>query len=608
MRNIPVWGKIALGLAAASSITLAIAAVGYLGLRRTETALVTTAQQRLPAQEHLATLRNALSAIQRAERTLLIPETETNQEYVGLQKTALARYWAEAEAAMQGYEALPGMDLAAPEWAEFKGAWEAWGSRHRKVLQFLDSDMRFGALSLSMREAREAVDRVEAALDALQTRQREDSRAFAEAALPQARKDRLALLLAAALAVLTSLGFGAYVTRNISRPLKKTLDFAERVAAGDLTAELTVNRRDELGKMAVALRAMVHELQKEIALADERGHEAASEAEHARQAVEEARQAGLRAELSRREGLRQASSRMGEVVERLGSASQELSAQVEQSARGAEDQSRLSAHTAGDMERLIASVIGTDQGAATAADTADAARSKALAGAEAVTLVARDVEAVRERAEALRASMDALHAKSADIGRIISVIDDIADQTNLLALNAAIEAARAGDAGRGFAVVADEVRKLAEKTQAATKQVDQAIRGIQAETGKSLEQVDLAGRAVDEAREQAGASASALSEIVDLASRAAGEIRGIALAARQQADAGREVSASVTDMHRISEETSRAMEESARAVSELARQAGALSGIMDDIRADAGGEAGPVEHGSQGLGLLHPAA
>jgi len=552
--------------------------------------LAETVQQRMPVQQQLALLRHALTGIQRAERTLLIPETMENPALQELQRADLAKYWSQAEAAMSAHEALPGVNPEAEAWLEFKDAWAAWGARHKKVLELLEADMRFGAMALSMREARDSLNRVEAALDVLQEQERAGSEAFVGQALPQAARTRMTLLVAAVVAVLTSLCFGAYVTSDINRPLKKTLAFAERVAAGDLSAELGVHRRDELGKMARALRTMVTELQKEIALAGERGEEAASEAERARLAVEEAREAGLKAELSRREGMRLAACRMAEVVDRLASSSQQLSSQVEQSAGGALEQSRLSGESVATVERLLACVAEAETGAARAAETAESARARADEGAHTVTQVARVVAAVQDRAEALRASMDALRARSEDIGRIISVIDDIADQTNLLALNAAIEAARAGDAGRGFAVVADEVRKLAEKTQTATKQVDQAVRGIQSETRASLEQVDLAGRAVNEATSQASASASALGEIVALASQTSSEIRAIAEASRHQGEAGREVSGAVEHMSRISEQTSRAMDESAMAVAELADQARNLGGIVEQIRRDADGE------------------
>jgi len=134
MRNIPVWGKIALGLAAASVITLAIAAVGYLGIEKTGNALGETVQRRMPVQQHLAVLRHALTGIQRAERTLLIPEAMENPALLASQRADLAKYWGQAEAALSAHEALPGGNPETEAWLEFKDAWAAWGARHRKVL------------------------------------------------------------------------------------------------------------------------------------------------------------------------------------------------------------------------------------------------------------------------------------------------------------------------------------------------------------------------------------------------------------------------------------------------------------------------------------------
>jgi methyl-accepting chemotaxis protein len=101
------------------------------------------------------------------------------------------------------------------------------------------------------------------------------------------------------------------------------------------------------------------------------------------------------------------------------------------------------------------------------------------------------------RANASRATIDAL-AKAADqIGDIVTVINQIAAQTNLLALNATIEAARAGDAGRGFSVVAAEVKTLATRTATSTERIADKVAEIQATTREVVNSLEGVAEAIE---------------------------------------------------------------------------------------------------------------
>ncbi|MEZ6854819.1 methyl-accepting chemotaxis protein [Halodesulfovibrio aestuarii] len=273
-----------------------------------------------------------------------------------------------------------------------------------------------------------------------------------------------------------------------------------------------------------------------------------------------------------------------DISSQLSSAAEELSAQIEQSSKGADIQRERAAETATSMEQMNATVLEVAQNASDAAENSEHTRTTAQSGAEAVQDVLETIGAVDTISHQLTVSMEALTAQVTSIGEVMNVINDIADQTNLLALNAAIEAARAGDAGRGFAVVADEVRKLAENTMAATDQVGSAITSIQQVTEQNMEEARRTVEAVEKSTSQAQHSGELLASILSYANDSADQVRVIATAAEEQSAAAEEVSRATEEINRISFETSQAMTQSASAVTELASLAERLNSLISEMR------------------------
>ncbi|MHC1790383.1 methyl-accepting chemotaxis protein [Solidesulfovibrio sp.] len=392
-----------------------------------------------------------------------------------------------------------------------------------------------------------------------------------------------------ALGLVILMGVSALIIASITGPIRQATDAARRCAAGDLDIRLDASGNDEAAHMQTALNAMVATLRANIAAIETKTAEAEDKARAAEQSRGLAEEAMARAERAKAEGLLQAAQRLGGVVSIVTSASTELSAQIEESSRGAEDQSRRMAETATAMEEMNATVLEVAKNASNAAGITESARLKATDGAGVVDRVTAAIDKVQQQAQVMKADMDTLGRQAQDIGTILNVISDIADQTNLLALNAAIEAARAGEAGRGFAVVADEVRKLAEKTMTATKEVGAAITGIQQAARRNMGNVDAAGQAVTEATDLAAAAGGALAQIVTLVADASDQVRSIATAAEEQSATSEEINRSVDAVSAISAATSRAMDEATRAVAELARQSQELTALMDELEAEGRG-------------------
>ena len=395
-----------------------------------------------------------------------------------------------------------------------------------------------------------------------------------------------ALLGLTGILVLAMAILGWFMARGISRPISAIVAGAEGVAQGDYEAlPGEQGFKAEMLTLHRALKDMVASLVAALEDAGAQTEHAREQTERAERAMAAAREAQAEAERAKREGMLAAAGQLEGIVTQVSSASEELSAQVEQSNQGAQMQRERTSETATAMEQMNASMLEVARNASEAAESAERAHTEADRGSQLVDNVVRAISKVHDEATRMETSLGDLGRQADGIGAVMDVIGDIADQTNLLALNAAIEAARAGDAGRGFAVVADEVRKLAEKTMQATQEVHAAVTSIQQGTHDSIEGMAATARLVEESTRLAQGSGESIQTIVGIVTSTADQIRAIATASEEQSAASEQITRGTDEIHSIATETSQAMNESSHAVNDLARLAGNLQDVITDLQA-----------------------
>jgi len=341
--------------------------------------------------------------------------------------------------------------------------------------------------------------------------------------------------------VIIAVALGIFISRIISKPVGKMVDAADRLAVGDVNVNVRADTRDEIGRLAEAFGRMIENI-REQAMAAER-----------MAAGDLTIQVNVRSEddlLGKK--LSEMVEKNNEVLTNIASASEQVAAGAKQVSDSSTELSQGATEQASSIEELTASL--EEMSSQTKLNAQNANQANELAE----TAKTNAEQGNKQMADMLKA-MEEINDSSANISKIIKVIDEIAFQTNILALNAAVEAARAGQHGKGFAVVAEEVRNLAARSANAAKETTDLIEGSikKAENGTKI----------------ASETANALNKIVEDVAKAASLVGDIAIASNEQATGIAQINQGIMQVSQVVQANSATSEESAAASEELSSQA-----------------------------------
>jgi methyl-accepting chemotaxis protein len=348
--------------------------------------------------------------------------------------------------------------------------------------------------------------------------------------------------------------FSAGIKRTVTLPLQELSEAAKKMSEGNLNTEVAVESQNEIGELAAAFNKTASVLKAYIT------DISATLAQIAQGDMDVRLHQDFKGDFEElRASIRGITVSFSDALMQIGQTADQVSAGSVQVSDGAQALAQGATEQASSVQELTATIEDISS------HTKENA-THATAASQNVARVETEIESSNQYMEEMIAAMKQIDESSAQIGKIIKTIEDIAFQTNILALNAAVEAARAGEAGKGFAVVAGEVRNLASKSALAAKDTTSLIENslLQVKSGTKI----------------AAKTAEALTHVVESARAVTETVDRISSASKRQSDAILQVTQGIEQISAVVQNNSATAEQSAAASEELSAQAQNLDKLL----------------------------
>lgn len=327
--------------------------------------------------------------------------------------------------------------------------------------------------------------------------------------------------------------YGLYISYLTVSPLRKGVDFAETVAEGDLTPNLTcMTQKDEVGLLCKSLNTMVESF-RSLVIDISQGADVFTES----------------------------IGTLAERAEATTNAAQLVSSSINQVAIGSQNQARSVQTVQQAIQEMSTEIQRIEQSISLAGKASVQALQVANVGNVSIGKTNKEMNHIHQTVAETGKIISELGEKSASIISIVETIKAISDQTNLLALNAAIEAARAGEHGRGFSVVAEEVRKLAEQSTVSSAQIELIIKDIKINVERAITSMEAEKEVVENGAQVIEEAQKAFDRIVEHAQVVTRQIQEVSQFTKHISFGSEHILQEISQVALISEETTAQTEE-----------------------------------------------